>query len=101
MIGNSSSGIVETPCFGIPTINIGDRQKGRLMADSIINCRIEKESIYRAIEKSMSNEFRKKAKKTINPYGSGNTSYEILRIIKDFVCNSKINLKKEFYDIKF
>lgn len=101
LIGNSSSGIVETPCFGIPTINIGDRQKGRLMADSIINCKPEKESIYNAIKKAMSCEFREKAKKTVNPYGSGNTSYEILKIIKDFVCSSKINLKKEFYDVKF
>lgn len=101
LIGNSSSGIVETPCFGIPTINIGDRQKGRLMADSIINCEIEKDAICDAIKMAMSDEFRKKAKKTINPYGSGNTSYEILKIIKEFICNNSINLKKEFYDVEF
>ena len=101
LIGNSSSGIIETPCFGIPTINIGDRQKGRLMADSIINCKTEKESICKAIKIAMSDEFRERAQKTVNPYGSGNTSYEILKIIKDFVCNSKVNLKKEFYDVKF
>lgn len=101
LIGNSSSGIVETPCFGIPTINIGDRQKGRLMADSIINCNIDKNSICDAINKALNVEFREKAKKTVNPYGSGNTSYKILKVIKDFISNSKINLKKEFYDIKF
>lgn len=99
LIGNSSSGIVETPCFGIPTINVGDRQKGRLMADSIINCTIERESIKNAIELALTSEFRKKAKHTVNPYGSGNTSDEILNTIKEFVNDSKINLKKKFYDI--
>lgn len=99
LIGNSSSGIVETPCFGIPTINIGDRQKGRLMADSIINCTIERGAIKNAIELALTSEFREKAKHTVNPYGSGNTSDEILYTIKEFVNDSKIDLKKTFYDI--
>lgn len=99
LIGNSSSGIVETPCFGIPTINVGDRQKGRLMADSVINCNIEKLAIQDAINLSLSNEFREKAKRTVNPYGEGNTSDKILKIIKDFISNSRVDLQKSFYDI--
>lgn len=99
LIGNSSSGIVETPCFGIPTINIGDRQKGRLLADSIINCTIDRRAIKSAIELALNDEFREKAKHTINPYGSGNTSQEILNIIKECLYNSKVYLKKTFYDV--
>jgi GDP/UDP-N,N'-diacetylbacillosamine 2-epimerase (hydrolysing) len=99
LIGNSSSGIVETPCFGIPTINIGDRQKGRLMADSVINCAIDKNEIRSAIELALTDEFREKAKHTVNPYGSGDTSDEILNIIKEFIDDSKVDLKKRFYDI--
>ncbi|MCX0414572.1 UDP-N-acetylglucosamine 2-epimerase [Clostridium perfringens] len=99
LIGNSSSGIVETPCFGIPTINIGDRQKGRLFADSIIDCNISKYEIEEAIKLAISKEFREKAKKTINPYGSGNTSTEILSTIKNTIING-FNLKKKFYDLE-
>lgn len=99
LIGNSSSGIVETPCFGIPTINIGDRQKGRLMADSIINTSIDKNSIKNAIQLAMSEEFKKQAKQTVNPYGSGNTSRDILNIINEFISDAKVNLKKKFYDV--
>ena len=72
VIGNSSSGLVEAPSFGIPTVNIGDRQKGRIQASSIVNCEPTKESIRQAINLALSEEFIQKAKKTINPYGNGN-----------------------------
>lgn len=100
LIGNSSSGIVETPCFGIPTINVGDRQKGRLCADSIISCDINAESIAEAIQKAMTDEFRSIARETVNPYGSGDTSSEILYHIKECVNEGKIDLKKKFYDMR-
>lgn len=100
VIGNSSSGIVEVPCFGIPTINIGNRQKGRLRADSIIDCEPEAEEIQKSLEKAMSKEFRKIAKKTKNPYGEGNTSASIVNTIKSFLKYNKINLKKRFYDLE-
>lgn len=100
LIGNSSSGIVETPCFGIPTINIGDRQKGRLCSDSIISCAIEEDAIVRAIELAMSDEFKELAKNAVNPYGAGETSSEILRHIKECLNKKAINLKKRFYDIE-
>lgn len=100
IIGNSSSGIVETPCFGVPTINIGDRQKGRLMADSIISCQVDKTEIVNAIKCAMGSEFKEKARQTTNPYGSGNTSEEILCHIKSTIQAGIINLKKSFFDIK-
>lgn len=99
MIGNSSSGIVETPCFGIPTVNIGDRQKGRLFADSVISCSVDRHEIIAAIELASSDDFRQKAKSTVNPYGSGDTSAEILAQIKRAVNEGNIDLKKKFYDI--
>lgn len=98
VIGNSSSGLLEAPSFGIPTINIGDRQKGRLQADSVINCQPVKEEIDKAIEIALTEEFKSKAKNTINPYGDGNTSQKIIDAIKDYLLNDKINLKKKFYD---
>lgn len=100
VIGNSSSGIVEAPCFGIPTINIGERQKGRLRADSIIDCEPISEEIVQAMKKAMSKEFKKKAMKTKNPYGSGKTSEGIVKEIKKYLNGSK-DMKKKFYDIEF
>lgn len=100
VIGNSSSGLLEVPSFGIPTINIGDRQKGRLQADSIINCEPIKEDIEKAIKVALSEQFKRKAKNTINPYGDGNTSDKIVKIIREFILNDKIDLKKKFYDLE-
>lgn len=100
VIGNSSSGLIEAPSFGIPTINIGDRQKGRLQADSTINCKALKEDIEKAIGVALSNDFKIKASKVINPYGDGNTSEKIVNIITEFVLNDRIELKKQFFDLK-
>ncbi|WP_182199780.1 UDP-N-acetylglucosamine 2-epimerase [Paraliobacillus salinarum] len=100
VIGNSSSGLLEAPSFGIPTINIGDRQKGRIHANSVINCRPDYEDINTAIELALSGNFRIQAKKTINPYGDGNTSEKIVDIVKDFLLNNRIKMKKKFYDLR-
>lgn len=100
VIGNSSSGLIEVPSFKIPTINIGDRQKGRLMASSVICCRPTQTEIEKAIAKALSPEFRKIASKSINPYGDGKTSEKIVKIIKK-VFGKPIDLKKKFYDIPF
>lgn len=99
VIGNSSSGIVEAPSFKIPTINIGDRQLGRIQADSVINCNAIEKEIISAIEYSLSREFKIKLKDVKNPYGDGDTSSKIVSITKDFLMNSRINMKKKFYDI--
>jgi GDP/UDP-N,N'-diacetylbacillosamine 2-epimerase (hydrolysing) len=101
MIGNSSSGIIEGPALKIPVINIGDRQKGRIMAESIICCKPEKGDIVNAMKRVLTKEFQNIAKLVINPYGDGNTSSKIMEIIQDQLEGNKINLKKEFYDIEF
>ncbi len=98
VIGNSSSGLLEAPSFGIPTINIGDRQKGRMQASSIINCEPTKESIRCAIEQALSDSFKKKTKETANPYGDGKTSDKVIEVVKEYVFGEKIDLKKKFYD---
>jgi GDP/UDP-N,N'-diacetylbacillosamine 2-epimerase (hydrolysing) len=101
VIGNSSSGLVEAPSFGVPTINIGDRQRGRLQAESVINCEPTKESIEKAVSIALTDEFKNKAKYAINLYGEGNTSGRIVKTIKEFIFKNKISLKKQFYDIHF
>lgn len=100
VIGNSSSGLIEVPSFHIPTINIGDRQKGRLKADSVIDCAPLKEEICNAIIKAESVEMRKLAACTINPYGDGNTTDKVLTAIKKMFENG-IDLKQKFYDLEF
>ena len=74
VVGNSSSGLMEVPSFGIPTLSIGDRQKGRMAADSVYNCKIDKDSILKGLDVIMLPEFKKKAKETHNPYEKANTS---------------------------
>ncbi|MBC3888243.1 UDP-N-acetylglucosamine 2-epimerase (hydrolyzing) [Acetobacterium paludosum] len=100
VIGNSSSGLIEAPSFGIPTINIGDRQKGRLQADSVINCDPKSVEIEKAIDVALTEEFKNKAKNVINPYGDGNTSDKIIDNLRELILNDKIDLKKKFYDLK-
>jgi UDP-hydrolysing UDP-N-acetyl-D-glucosamine 2-epimerase len=99
MIGNSSSGIIEMPFFKKPTINIGDRQKGRIFSESIIQCEPQKELIASAIKKGLSKEFLEKCKLTPKIYGDGETSVKIKKILKTINLHSLI--KKEFYDIPF
>lgn len=98
VIGNSSSGLVEAPCFGIPTINIGERQKGRLQGESVINCEPTQVSIKQSLDLALSEEYLIKARKTINPYGNGDTSNKVVKVIKEYIINDKINLQKNFYD---
>lgn len=98
VIGNSSSGLLEAPSFGIPTVNIGDRQKGRLQASSVINCEPTQGSIHQALDLALSDKFAQEAKKTVNPYGNGDTTNKIVEVIKEYIIYSKIDLKKKFYD---
>ena len=98
VIGNSSSGIIEAPSFNIPTLNIGNRQRGRIQALSIVNSDSSKDDIVTAINICLSREFKEKVKNIKNPYGDGNTSEKIIVKIKEFL-NQDIDLKKQFYDI--
>ena len=100
VIGNSSSGIIEAPSFGKPIINIGDRQKGRICADSVINCGYTQQEIQQAMETALTEEFENKARNCRNPYEKENTAANIISVIKDYLLNDKIKLKKGFYDIK-
>ena len=100
VIGNSSSGISETPSFGVPTVNIGDRQKGRIQAGNIISCEPSKEDVTQAIRKGLSHEFREEASKVKSPFGDGNTSKKIVEMLDLYLNNTEKypNIKK-FYDI--
>jgi GDP/UDP-N,N'-diacetylbacillosamine 2-epimerase (hydrolysing) len=97
VIGNSSSGLAEAPTFNIGTINIGDRQKGRLKAESVIDCKPTKESILYAINKLYSNDFQEILKHVKNPYGEGAATEKIMNILKTYPIPKE--LKKEFYDL--
>lgn len=97
VVGNSSSGLTEAPTFKIGTINIGDRQKGRLKADSIIDCQPNNKSIKRALEKLYSDDFQSKLKFVKNPYGKGDASDKILKILKNESIPT--TLKKKFYNL--
>jgi len=99
MVGNSSSGLAEAPSFKIGTINIGDRQKGRLKATSVIDCEPDQKSIERAFEKLYSNEFQKCLKNVQNPYGDGCASLKIIKEIKKTELSNI--LKKSFFDVEF
>ena len=98
VVGNSSSGLAETPSFKIGTINIGDRQKGRIKASSVIDCEPNKDSVLKSFEKLYSKEIQETLKTTINPYGDGCASKRIVEILKNVDLENI--LKKSFYDLK-
>ena len=97
IVGNSSSGLAEAPTFKIGTINIGDRQKGRIKAESVIDCEPTKNSILAALRKLYSEEFQDKLKNVKNPYGEGGATEKIKKVLKE--KDLADILKKEFYDI--
>lgn len=97
VVGNSSSGIIEAPSFKIGTINIGNRQAGRMKADSVIDCEPQEKSIGRVLETLYSPAFQSQLKKCVNPYGEGKSSKQILSILKKTDFN-KVQTKY-FFDI--
>jgi GDP/UDP-N,N'-diacetylbacillosamine 2-epimerase (hydrolysing) len=98
VIGNSSSALYEAPVFGIPAVNIGDRQKGRLCPDNIINCAPVYDDILLAVKKALSEEFARYAKNVRNPYGDGGTSLCIMNHVNEYLQHKPPNLAKSFYD---
>lgn len=96
--GNSSSGLLEVPSFKKATINIGDRQTGRLKAQSVIDCAPNQRAIKKALEEAFADEFQARLPDTVNPYGDGQASTKILPIIKRDI--SVQDLKKSFYDLQ-
>ena len=97
VIGNSSSGISEAPYFGIKTLNLGDRQTGRILMPSIINCTISEKNIKNELKKLLFDKKITKQKKNYFFYGNGNTSKKIAKKISNF--NFKIYKKKVFVDL--
>ncbi len=98
VIGNSSSGLIEVPSFRKATIDIGDRQRGRIKAPSIISCSPDYYSIRKAIIKAFSEDFKNLLLEVKNPYGEKNPSSEIVNVIKNTEVKSL--LKKKFFDLK-
>ena len=99
VLGNSSSGLVEVSSFQKATINIGDRQKGRIKAKSVIDVKADEKDILKAIVLVYSNEFQEKLKNVVNPYVGKTSLDEILKIMKNFDKNKLLN--KKFFDIDF
>ena len=98
VIGNSSSGMTEVPAFYIPTINIGDRQKGRINCESVINSNNSLEDIKKSITFALDKTFREKIQQQELLYGNGTAAEKILQIIKE---HNHISIKKSFYNIDF
>ena len=96
VVGNSSSGIIEVPSFHIPTLNIGDRQKGRIAAASVLHCLPVENDIKEKLAIIIKSGYIEDLKGVINPYNKPNTAQEIVRIIKE---NADISATKKFYDI--
>ena len=97
VVGNSSSGLTEAPSFHIGTINIGDRQRGRIKAHSVIDCRPDKKDILKAFKKLYSRDFQSILETVQNPYDNGIPSQHIVPILKNI--NLDNILKKTFYNI--
>lgn len=102
MIGNSSSGIIESASFKLPVINIGDRQAGRYKPNNVIDCECKRETISMSVKQALSKEFADSIANLQNPYGDGYTANRIIQVLKqiDFI-NKDILLKKKFYDVDF
>jgi GDP/UDP-N,N'-diacetylbacillosamine 2-epimerase (hydrolysing) len=97
VVGNSSSGLAEAPSFKTGTINIGDRQNGRIQASSVLNCKASQSHIVRAIEEMYSDSFQSRLNTAINPYGTGGASQKIVDILKE--VNLEGLIMKSFNDL--
>ena len=97
VVGNSSSGIIEAPSFGIPTLNIGDRQKGRTAADSVYHTGTSEKEIRRGIQQILSTSIQKKSKNAVNPYQKKDTAIQIIDVLKSYPLKNII--QKTFYNL--
>ncbi len=97
VVGNSSSGLTEVPSFRKGTVNIGDRQRGRLKAASVIDCKPDRESIGAALHQLFSPAFKATLPAVRNPYGEGGASGRIVRLLQEYPL--EFILKKSFHDL--
>ncbi len=100
VLGNSSSAIIEAPSLHIPTVNVGNRQKGRTAGESVLHCKAQTADICRAMKTALSEDFRKMALNAKNPYEKEGTSDKIASILIDFLSKEKLRSIKSFYDLK-
>lgn len=100
MVGNSSSGIIESASFKLPVVNIGDRQKGRLKPPNVIDCICARDRISKALEQALSDDFKRSFSQKDNPYGDGRTSLRIMNVLESLDFDQKQEfIKKGFYDL--
>ena len=99
VVGNSSSGLSEVPSFHVPTVNVGDRQKGRESGKTVIHCDTNTKSIVDAISKALSDQFRDEISHAANPYEKEGTSDTIVDRITKFIKQDNIDLKKKFFNL--
>jgi UDP-hydrolysing UDP-N-acetyl-D-glucosamine 2-epimerase len=100
MVGNSSSGIIEAASFGLPVVNIGTRQAGRVRGINIIDADYETEDILACIKQAVSPEFRRRLSTMLNPYGSGEATEIIIETLKKIPVNRRL-ITKQFVDMMF
>ena len=98
VVGNSSSGILEVPSFGTPTLDIGNRQKGRLAANSVVHCGVSGAEISEGLNRVLSDAFAKQTACVQNPYEKEDSALEILKILKNYPLDGIV--QKTFYDIR-
>jgi GDP/UDP-N,N'-diacetylbacillosamine 2-epimerase (hydrolysing) len=97
VVGNSSSGLTEAPSMGIGTIDIGDRQRGRLRAASVVHCEARHEQIAQALRKLFSTAFKASLQHIVNPYGTGGASKRIAEVLAAYPLDQR--MKKKFHDL--
>lgn len=100
VIGNSSSGVIEAPAFGVPTINIGTRQQGRLRAASVIDCAEDADEIASAIERALTPGFRESLSDTAPPYGRGGAAQRVVEVLRRVPLGEEL-LMKPFFDVRW
>lgn len=100
MVGNSSSGILESASFHLPTVDIGDRQKGRMAPDNVIHCACTEQEILSAVQYGMSEKFRDGLQGYVNPYGDGKTAKKIASVLAKMDFSDPSLIRKKFYDIR-
>lgn len=96
--GNSSSGVVETPTFGVPTVNIGNRQAGRIQCANVLSCPGDADAIEQALRTALTPEFAVTARTARSPYGGGDTSGKIVRVLQRLAGSELLTTAKPFYD---
>lgn len=99
LIGNSSSGLIESPIFQLPVVNIGDRNKGRESAENVIDVPYEYNEIKKAINKVLSNEFKTFCHKVKNPYSDGKASERIAKFLEELKIEKRLLIKKLTYKV--